>query len=180
MKYVFRGFGGHARAIIDMLPAEAEVSGYFDDTDQANNLHWLGAYDSSVLAEASLILSVGNNKLREQWYRESKHALATIIAANAYIAKTAEVGEGVVAMPAAVVQSGVKVGKGGIINIGALIDHDTIIGDFCHVAAGAVVGSRVSIGNRAIVGVGAIVPPASSVPADTVIPPGAVFNSSHK
>jgi hypothetical protein len=45
----------------------------------------------------------------------------------------------VVVLPMAVVNTGVTVKNGCIINIGALIDHDSVIEDGCHLAPGAIV-----------------------------------------
>ena len=32
-----------------------------------------------------------------------------------------------------------QVGKGSIISVGAIVDHDTVLGDCCHINAGAIV-----------------------------------------
>ena len=53
--------------------------------------------------------------------------------------EAAKLGIGTMVLPMAVVNTGVTVGNGCIINIGALIDHDTVIEDGVHLAPGAIV-----------------------------------------
>ena len=77
--------------------------------------------------------------------------------------------------PRAVLSENAKVGKHTIVNIGSLVGHDVVMGDFCtlscqvDIMGGCVVGDRVlfgsgsrvlpgvKIGNDCIIGAGAIV-----------------------
>ena len=58
---------------------------------------------------------------------------------RAYVSPRTTVETGSVVLPMAVVNTGVRVGEGCIINIGALIDHDSVIENWVHLAPGAIV-----------------------------------------
>ena len=46
----------------------------------------------------------------------------------------------------AVINANARIGKNCIINSKALVEHDVIIGDHCHIATGAIVNGEVRAG----------------------------------
>ena len=40
-----------------------------------------------------------------------------------------------------------RIGKGCIISIGALVDHNAVVGDYCHINAGAICKSGSNVDN---------------------------------
>ena len=56
-----------------------------------------------------------------------------------------------------VVGAGSHVGNFCIVNTGAILDHDSTLGDFSHLCPGVVTGCHVKIGNRTTVGLGAMI-----------------------
>jgi acetyltransferase-like isoleucine patch superfamily enzyme len=64
-----------------------------------------------------------------------------------------------------------------IVNSGALIEHDCIVGDYAHVAPNASLGGGVHIGSFCLLGLGAVVLPGVTVGSGSIIGAGAVVVS---
>ena len=60
-----------------------------------------------------------------------------------------------------------------IVNTGASVDHDSVIGDYAHVAPGARLGGHVRVGEGALLGVGSAFLPGVSVGAWATVGVGA-------
>lgn len=176
-KIIFYGFGGHARVLLDILDENYQIVGFFDDgaNKQHGHIPFLGRYVSDLLPNASIIIAIGDNRLRQTLSKRIVHEFANLVAQTAYISPSSEVGNGIMLLHNVVVQAGSKLGNHVIVNTGAIIDHDCVVGDFVHVAQGAVIAGRCVIGEGALIGpgavlsTGAIVPPWSEVPAGAVI-----------
>jgi UDP-N-acetylbacillosamine N-acetyltransferase len=69
------------------------------------------------------------------------------------------------------------VGQGVIINTGAIIDHETSVGDFSHISVGATLAGRCRVGHRVMVGVGASVRDGCSIGDDIIVGVGSVVVS---
>ena len=76
-------------------------------------------------------------------------------------------------MAGTVINSGCQIGKGVIVNTGASVDHDNIIGDFSHISVGAHLAGTVRIGSGVWVGIGAVVSNNLSITDDVIIGAGA-------
>ena len=85
----------------------------------------------------------------------------------------------------AIVGPGARIGRNVIVNTGAVVEHDCVIGDHVHVASGAVLGGGVTVGRAARtwgseppsargsrIGAGALVGVGAAVVAD--VPEGAI------
>lgn len=57
----------------------------------------------------------------------------------------------------ALVNSNPKVGKCAILNTKSLIEHDCVVGDFCHISTGAILNGTVIAKDETFVGSGAVV-----------------------
>jgi acetyltransferase EpsM len=93
-------------------------------------------------------MGIGNNEVRKRIVGEVKHSFATVIHPTAYVASSAEIGEGTVVLANAVVQADSKIGKHCIINANVTVDHDAIVEDYvCTYPASYVAGfARVTEG----------------------------------
>lgn len=152
------GAGGHSRVIADIIDLSGDsVVGYLDDNVINDSV--LGkTSDAHKFTDCEFIVGIGNNAVRERimsenpdlpWYT-AKHPSATV-------AKSARVGVGSVIAAGAVVGVCCTIGRGVIINTSASVDHDSTVGDFCHIAQGAHTGGAVRLGNCVWLGVGSIV-----------------------
>ena len=50
------------------------------------------------------------------------------------ISENTSIGKGSVVMYVSVINSGAQIGRGVIVNTSASVDHDCIVGDWCHIA----------------------------------------------
>lgn len=164
------GGGGHCKSVIDAAESAGySILGILDKPELVgtNVLDYkvIGTDEDipKYVGRAEFVITVGQIKscaIRKRLANLIKQAsgtLAIIIASDAYVSKSAELGEGTVILHKAMVNAGAKVGKNCIINTMANIEHDVAIGDFCHISTGAMVNGNCQIGNDVFVGSGAVV-----------------------
>lgn len=166
------GAGGHGRVVADALRAAGRnVLGFLDpkpgrqgtlvdgfpvlgDDDQLQN------YRTDSIRLANGIGSVEGTDARRRIYERLTAAgfqFETVQHPTAIIARTVELSAGAQVMAGVVLQPGVVVGEDSIINTGALVDHDCIIGAHCHIAPGAVLSGSVKVGEGSHIGTAASV-----------------------
>ncbi|MBQ7830913.1 MAG: acetyltransferase, partial [Clostridia bacterium] len=93
---------------------------------------------------------------------------------SAIIGACVEVGAGTAIMAGAVINPCSKLGKGVILNTCSSVDHDCIIGNYCHIAVGVHVAGTVTLGEKVWLGVGATIKNNVNICADCMIGAGAV------
>lgn len=92
--------------------------------------------------------ALGNNPLRLQLLRrlaEAGYALPVFVHPAAFVTPSAQLGAGTVVLPFCFVGARVRTGQGCILNAGAVIDHDAVLGDAVHAAPGAIVKAGVHL-----------------------------------
>lgn len=62
------------------------------------------------------------------------YVFETIVSKDALVSSYSELDEGVQVLPGAIIQPGVRLGENTIINTRVIIEHDTIIGNNCHIS----------------------------------------------
>ena len=103
----------------------------------------------------NIVLSIGNNKIREKVYKLAKeigYSFPCIVDKSAYISSYATVGEGCVILNNVVIQNGSKVGTATILNPGVEVHHDSSVGDFCCIYTNSVVRTYAKVGDRVKIG----------------------------
>lgn len=168
-KILLYGMGGHALVLMDACrDMGIEIAGYFDDqppiVDQAgkNLPAFLGAYQPDCFSELPLLIAIGNNEIREQISVRVVHKPFTLIHPSAMVSPSARVNEGSVLLHGSIVQAYAQIGRHVIVNAGAVVDHEAILIDFCHVRSLAYIGGAASVAK------GATVPPAKVVERNTI------------
>ncbi len=190
--YIIVGAGGHAGVLADaLLAVNASVHG-FTDSDPARHgtvlcgLPVLGddnalaAYDGQAVSLVNGLGSLDNRAPSTRWRVQQalmaqEWRFACVIHPDACVSRFAHLGAGVQVMAGCVIQAGACIGDGVILNTRSVIEHDTVIGawshvapgatvcgqvrlgEFCHVGAGAVIRQGVQIGSRCMIGAGAAV-----------------------
>jgi acetyltransferase EpsM len=175
---VMVGGGDHAAVVVDAAlsrPGTWQVVGYLapDPSDRLAAMdpaiRHLGADEawtstpvdllSGTLAP-SLILGFGGGirpgdreRTVERFAPTTRWA--TVIHASATVSAFATVGDGVLVGPQAVVGPGASLGDHVIVNSGAIVEHDVIVGAYSHLAPGAVIGGGTRVGRGAFIGLGA-------------------------
>ena len=164
------GASGHAKVVIDVIEKQGcyDISCIVDDDERLNgsmlyNYPVIGGKKALLQKDDALakgIVAIGNNRIRytiSQWLEEHQYGLISAIHPSAQIGRDVEIGQGSVCMANTVINPSTRIGKYVIINTGATVDHDCIVGDAVHVAPGAVLCGTVRIGERSFVGAGSTI-----------------------
>lgn len=188
MKVVLLGAGGHAAVVLEMLARDFEVAGLLDARAE---LHGTTVEGVTVLGGDELLPelrgrgiegfhvgvgSVGDTSLRRRLYDMATGAGLTAVDAvhaAAVLSPSAEHGAGLTAMAASVVGARGRLGHNVVVNTGAIVEHDCIVGDHVYLASGAVLGAGVEVGAGAHVGLGAAVNQGLAIGEGAVVGSGA-------
>jgi acetyltransferase EpsM len=183
------GGGEHARVVAEAVrsrPDLFELLGFVDpepcdETVTRLSLPRLGGDEAlSKHKKAFVLVSVGptpGSITRERIVNElvgSVAGFATVVHEAAWVSPTAVLDEGVVVLAGAVVNSGARIGPHAVVNSGATIEHDVALGAFAHVAPGATLGGGASVGASAHVGLSACIRDHVRVGSRALVAMGAV------
>ena len=127
----------------------------------------------------SFIVAIGGNKGKERLYLQNKIAKLgfsplTIWHPTSFIAKGARIGIGSQILIHATICIETNIGKACIINTGAQVDHECVLGDGVHIMPGAVLAGCVNVGKFATIGSGAVILPRINIGEGAVVGAGAV------
>lgn len=153
------GSGGHASVLLDMLiEQKINVLGYVSPLPAANqklfsDLHWYKSDEDILLFDKltiKLINGIGalpGNTLRANFYSNYKklgYNFATLVSTDASVSRYAILEEGVQVMRGAMIQTGTCIGYNSIVNTGSIVDHDCSIGNNNHIAPGVSISGQVA------------------------------------
>ncbi len=102
-----------------------------------------------------LIVTIGNNKLREELYRKAQalgYSFPNIICSSVYISPHAQIGCGCVLLNNVVVQNGGHVGDGVLLNPGVEVHNDAFVDDYALIYTNSVVRALAHVGKRVRIG----------------------------
>lgn len=165
------GGGGHCKAAIDVIEAEAlyRIAGVVqppgDGSEPIMGYPVVGSDDDlpALLMEAPrALITVGQIKSPATRTRlfdllQSHGAEIPVIKSpSAYCSPRAALGEGSILMHGSLINVGARIGENCIVNSQALIEHDVEVGAHCHISTGARVNGDVRIGTGCLIGSGAI------------------------
>lgn len=179
---VIIGAGGHGRVIADIaqkLGAYERIS-FLDDGEakESMGLPVVGkvAEMDKYAKQADMFVAIGNSKVRGEFIERLLAMGANVpvlVHPSAIIGACVEVGAGTAIMAGAVINPCSKLGKGVILNTCSSVDHDCIIGDYCHIAVGVHVAGTVTLGEKVWLGAGVTVKNNVVICDDCVIGAGA-------
>ena len=158
------GCGGHANACLDVIHnlKKYRVIGYIDKKQKNINLKYLGA--DNILTKFKnkhFLIGLGqikkNPRIKIFNLLVKKNKLPTIISKNSYVSKSSYIGDGTIVMNNAHIGPNVRIGRNCIINTGAIIEHDVVISDHCHISTNATVNGGSQIGKNTFIGSGSVV-----------------------
>ena len=147
------GCGGHARSLIDVVESSGRwhVLGMVGLPEQVGEevlgYPVLGCdQDLPSLRQqcANALLAVG--QIGCSTHQASpcckagafEFVLPAVISGRAHVSRHAQLGIGTSVGHGVIVNAGARVGDCCILNSNALIEHDAVIGDYCHVSTGAI------------------------------------------
>jgi sugar O-acyltransferase (sialic acid O-acetyltransferase NeuD family) len=182
------GAGGHAREVAEILLAcsrfgeDLEPIGFVDDGPERmlnglpvlGDMGWLDGVDRD---DVEIICAVGTpsqcafvaGRVKDMGFR-----IARAIAPSAWVAISAQVGDGSMIFPNAVINANAWLGDHVSLNVAASVSHDTRVGRFCSIGPGARLAGNVRLGEGCFVGMGASVLHGVTIGARSVIGAGAV------
>lgn len=160
-KYHLFGGSGHGKVVADILiSSHVTVAMILDDEPTQNHLLDIPMVASAEYYASSadrFIIAIGNNRIRQKVVKNNHFSYFKAIAPTASCSKFAEIGEGTVVMPQAVVNAGTTIGKHCILNSASVVEHDCVVGDYVHISPNAAVAGHVTIGEGTQIGIGASV-----------------------
>jgi acetyltransferase-like isoleucine patch superfamily enzyme len=135
------GASGHGKVVLSANRKETKF--FFDDNPSVTRFRKLPVYvyDANFEKEETLVVAIGDNRIRQIIVQKIKHIFTTVIAQSSLI------------------DTSVNIGRHTIVNTGATIDHDCSVGDFCHIAPNATLCGDVSVGEGTLIGAGSIIIP---------------------
>jgi sugar O-acyltransferase (sialic acid O-acetyltransferase NeuD family) len=158
---ILYGASGHAKVICSSLESEnIQIEGIFEDNPDVidlNKYQIFGGYKEDIMINSKLIISIGNNQIRNEISKKINHDFGITIHKSSLFDRTSKVGEGSVILHNTVVQRDTCVGNHVIVNTNSSIDHDCKIGNFVHISPNACICGNVVIGEGTHIGAGAIV-----------------------
>jgi sugar O-acyltransferase (sialic acid O-acetyltransferase NeuD family) len=176
--YLF-GAGGHCKAIIDMIVSDLKlnISGIYDDSKIIENILGYPITQIQKLKHSpddDFHICIGDNAARETISNSLNVNYPILTHPTSFVSTLSTIVEGTSIMPLASIKAASEIGKHCIINAGAIIGHDVIIGDYSHIAPNSSVAGYVTIGKGVHFGIGASVIQGINIGKWAVIGAGAV------
>lgn len=184
MRLVIVGAGGHAKVVLELLRAlgSVDIVGLIDPQPATASVLGVPVLGGDALlpvlrregVEAAFV-ALGSNRLRQRIGAELAafgYALPAAVHPSAMVSPSASIGSGVAVMARAVVGTETRVLDLAVVNSGAVLDHDNLLGEAAHVAPGCALAGTVMVGARSLVGIGSSVRPGIRIGADVTIGAG--------
>lgn len=183
------GTGGHSKVVLELLRQKAiRVVAVVDrvvDGTTAFGLPRIHEKDIVTLHKpGSVQLANGVGSIpgsTNRWdvaarMRRDGYYFPCLVHPSSTVASDVSLDEGVQIMAAAVLQPGVRAGKDTIINTGAVVDHDCVLGANCHLAPGVTLSGDVEISNDVHIGTGATILQGVTVGSHSIVAAGSVIH----
>ncbi len=136
---------------IDDRPATSVVNG-----------HRVVTYAEFIASKASerfAALAIANSAVRERLegqYHADGVRPWSVSAPNVVIMDDVVIGEGAILCPFVTITSNIRIGRQFHANIGSIVEHDCVLGDFVTFAPGVICNGNVRIEDHAYIGAGAM------------------------
>ena len=181
-RIVIVGAGGHATSVAETAAAAGyEIVAFVGRPD-----HGATRFGVPIVTEVPaehmarggvLAVAEGDNAAREAVVSQlgvevTADVFPALVHPSASVSRFASIGAGTVILQAGVVGAAAAVGAFCIVNTGASVDHDGVLGDYASLGPGATLGGTVHIGRRSAIGIGAVVKHGLSVGDDAVLGAG--------
>jgi sugar O-acyltransferase (sialic acid O-acetyltransferase NeuD family) len=161
-----------------------ELLGYLDDDPSRWGGRFLGQI---VLGGSELLLSghrdtwvvnnVGNTMLarRRVWHKIDSLGVNSYTVVHPGVDTAgSDIGVGSVVQDGVILSPGVRIGRHCLINIGAIVAHESVVEDVCFLGPGTILNGRVHIKEASFLGAGCIVLPNLVVGEGSIVGAGAV------
>ena len=177
MQFLIYGSREFAHTVAELVEDCGHVvAGFIDDFSSGPRI--VGTLEQARCShppdQYRIALAVGYNRLEARWdawqrLRAAGYQAPALVHPRAYVAKSAEVGEGAMIMAGALVDVRARVGAIVVAWPGACISHDCIVGENSFISPNATLCGYVNLGAQCFVGAGAAIVDHCSVPPSTRI-----------
>ncbi len=151
------GASGHALVISDIIGLCSNII-YVDDKKVGTYFNNQLVHSPSIISEENrVIISIGDNHLRNLISNRLSCRFGTALASTSIISSSSHIEVGSVVMQGAIIQAQVSVGKHCIVNSGASVDHECKISDYVHISPHATLCGNVYVGEGTWIGAGATI-----------------------
>ncbi len=175
------GAGGHAKVVAaTLLAAGRQIEAFYDDDRTLwGTSNFAGAVRGAIpepknRPHGPAILAIGDNDVRRLLSRKLPFRWTCAIHPNAIVHNSVDLAEGVLICAGAIVQPDSRIGAHSIINTGATVDHDSVLGKYVHVAPGVHLAGNVVLEDGVLMGIGSCAAPGTVIGKNTVVGAGAV------
>ena len=171
---ILYGAGGHGKVVSTLC--SDNLSFFFDQEFKDAKVNGFNVirYSSGINTQESVVVSIGDNKVRRRVVDSISHNFTTVTHVSSLINVVCEIGIGSQIMHGAIVQIGTFVGSHVLINTSASIDHDCQIGNFVHVAPNCTLCGNVEVGEGTLIGAGTTIIPGIKIGKWSIIGAGSV------
>ncbi len=192
---VIYGAGGLGREVLWMIKninkhkETWNVLGFIVDYEEAwggevaglkvlGGSQWVEDYNKELFVTCA----IGKSSVRKLIYEkvsQMEHVqLATLIDPAVRVDESVQVGEGSIICCRTVITVDINIGKGVLLNTGASVGHDAIIGDYCTMLTNAMASGNTFLGEGCEIGSGAFILQGIKVcPGTVVAPVSSVLNN---
>ena len=194
-RFVIWGSGGHAKVIAESIHRlGGSIEALFDNAQVPSALPGVQIYvgqegfarwiaEQTDVGSFYGLVAIGGGRGKERTKIQNfllNHGLklATLIDPLACVSPRAQLGEGTQVLANALIAADTTVGPGCILNHGANLDHECMVGGGTHIAPRATISGCVTIGENVFIGAGAVVLPRIRIGAECVIGAGSVVTKN--
>jgi UDP-perosamine 4-acetyltransferase len=179
------GAGGHAKVCIELLQDMGEEVAWCVGSDDASGMCvgvpvLAGDYHLERLRAEGFhraFVALGANRLRVRLGEAVValgYELVRAVSPRATVSPSAKIGKGVAVMAGVVINADSVIGDLSIVNTGATVDHDNVIGEGVHIAPQCALAGNVTVSAHAFLGIGTRVVPERSIGAGSILGAGSV------
>jgi len=163
---ILAGGGRHSLSLGSLLEeAGLNILGYTDLHPRDMKWKYLGTDHEIVPGELPdntfIVVAVGTDThIREalfRYYTDLKLPFLTFVHSQSYVSGSAKLGEGCILYPHSFVGANVRLERNVHLCCGAIVEHESSIGQHSYLAPGAVVAGRVSAGSGCMLGINSTV-----------------------
>ena len=173
------GASGHGKVVAEI----AELCGYevtfFDDAYPSIkfNEHWevAGTINDLLSKKAQYkdaVIAVGNNKVRTNLFNllsNESFEFPVLCHPKAIVSKYANINSGTVILAGAVINAFTKIGFNSIVNTGAIVEHDCIIGNGVHLSPNVSLAGGAKVGDSTWLGIGSVTKQLVEIGANSLV-----------
>jgi acetyltransferase EpsM len=181
-KILVIGCGGLAKQIYEIL-ISFDFDFKFHDETTLTDRHPFSAQEVIYFVNEkefdSLVVAISGTEVREKVRgRYRGLPVENLVSKKASVSSLASVGDNSIILDNTVIEPDASTGEGLILNVGAQIHHDSVVGKYCEIAPRAVLLGGCSIGDYTFVGANSTILPNVRVGKNVTVGAGAVVTKN--